>query len=514
MAVCEKDDTMILEFAEGYMEKLFYFCLKKTGNSHDAEDLTQDIALCVISALNVGKCPAQFHAWVWQIARNRYARWANAKHKQRESMTGVDIAEYELEDEGANVTEAMLHAEQLSVLRRELAFIRSEYRDLIVAYYLEDRSVKDIAASLHLSVAAVQQRLHRARILLKEGMDMAREFGIRSYKPEEVRFVKNGCDGQFGQPWTIVGHKLYKNIFLQAHENPQTAEELALELGIALPYMEDELEFLVREQLLRKEGNKYVTDFRIISREEQHGVHEASLAAQKPLTAKICEMIDLYVGENPAETNISYVGYENAKWALLMRTFDVLKHLAGEARGEKHDYSNPPRPDGGAWTLYGYQTIDWEKPAFVGQHGNCYNYKPTGEVGTVEFWQFKFSYQQICDRTPVNLYDKEIFNLWVVCKCMWEECESVYINKLLEYGYLKKVDDVLTPNLVIFDCEAKKIDNPDVLAKLGALKQEIFDLFAKAPSIERGYVLEQAIEDGWLTYDENTDKAVGAYIYI
>lgn len=512
MAVCEKDDTMILEFAEGYMEKLFYFCLKKTGNSHDAEDLTQDIALCVMSALNAGTCPAQFHAWVWQIARNRYARWANAKHKQRESMTGVDIAEYELEDEGANVTEAMLHAEQLSVLRRELAFIRSEYRDLIVAYYLEDRSVKDIAASLHLSVAAVQQRLHRARILLKEGMDMAREFGIRSYKPEEIRFVKNGCDGKLGQPWTIVHHLLYKNIFLQAHENPQTAEELALELGIALPYMEDELEFLVREQLLRKEGNKYMTDFRIISREEQRCVHEASLAAQKPLTAKICEMIDLYIGENPAETNISYVGYENAKWALLMRTFDVLKHLAGEARGEMHDYSNPPRPDGGAWTLYGYQTIDWREPGFVGQHGGQYC-KPEGE-GTVDFWQYKFRYQNLCDRTPTYLHETGAYTLWLICHDRGEQCIPAEVEKLLEYGYLKKVDDVLTPNLVIFDREAKKIDNPDVLAKLGALKQEIFDLFAKAPSIERGYVLEQAIENGWLTYDENTDKAVGAYIYI
>ena len=45
---------------------------------------------------------------------------------------------------------------------------------------------------------------------------------------------------------------LYTNIFLEIYQNPQTAEQLSLELGIALPYMEDELAFLCREELLKK----------------------------------------------------------------------------------------------------------------------------------------------------------------------------------------------------------------------------------------------------------------------
>ena len=72
-----------------------------------------------------------------------------------------------------------------------------------------------------------------------------------------------------GQPWSFITHLLYKNNFLETYENPQTAEELALELGIALPYMEDELEFLTREQLLAKNENKYQTAFKINSKEEQ-----------------------------------------------------------------------------------------------------------------------------------------------------------------------------------------------------------------------------------------------------
>ena len=64
-------DRLIKEFTENYMEKLFYFCLKKTGNHTEAEDLTQDIALQIVTALNKGTIPTSFSAWVWQIARNR-----------------------------------------------------------------------------------------------------------------------------------------------------------------------------------------------------------------------------------------------------------------------------------------------------------------------------------------------------------------------------------------------------------------------------------------------------------
>ena len=80
-------DRLINEFTENYMEKLFYFCLKKTGSNVEAEDLTQDIALQILTALNKGTLPTSFSAYVWQIARNRYSLWAKQKHSQAESQS-------------------------------------------------------------------------------------------------------------------------------------------------------------------------------------------------------------------------------------------------------------------------------------------------------------------------------------------------------------------------------------------------------------------------------------------
>ena len=181
-------EKLVTEFTENYLEKIFYFCLKRTGNVNSAEDLMQDIALHSIASLNKGTIPESFSAWVWKIARNRYAVWADEKHRRAESLVASDIGDYEISDENADILDKMIHSEQLSLLRRELAFIKSDYRNIVAAYYIENKSVKAIALHFSLSENAVKQRLFRARNILKEGMDMAREFGKRSYNPENITF--------------------------------------------------------------------------------------------------------------------------------------------------------------------------------------------------------------------------------------------------------------------------------------------------------------------------------------
>ncbi|MBE6575396.1 MAG: sigma-70 family RNA polymerase sigma factor [Ruminococcaceae bacterium] len=508
----EMRDRLINEFVENYTEKLFYFCLKKTGSHIESEDLTQDIALQIITSLNKGTIPTSFSAWVWQIARNRYSVWAKEKHKRNESVTGSDIGDYEIEDESENILDEMIHTEQVALLRRELAFIKSDYRNIVVAYYIENRNVREIAESLSLPTNTVKSRLLRARQILKEGMDMAREFGKRSYNPEQIAFVMNGKDGKKGQPWSIITHLLYKNIFLETYGNPQTAEELSLELGIALPYMEDELEFLVREQLLTKSENKYQTAFDIISKEEQRKMHDSNRKVQKLLTNKICELIDTYICEDGSKVNYDYVGYEAAKWTLIVRAFDWLKFSAHKNMSEEYRASYPSRPDDGAWTLMGYETIDFEKPKFVGQHGYL-SHDVNDIKRDIDFAQFKFQYNNICEKTPLNLSWKEAYTLWLICSGRIEVCEKSYLEKLLEYGYLKK-DDSIIPNVVIFDRNAEEPHNEELSQKLTSLKNEIFALFNQAPDIERGYVVEQAIIDGWLKYDDDTVNTIGAYIYL
>ena len=127
-------DECLNSLTQNYMDKLFYFSLKKTGNSFEAENLAQDILLNIISSLERGNELENFEAWVWGIARNRYSVWAKVKHNQNELFVGSDISHYEISDNKANTENKVIDSEDLNLLRRELAFVSSEYRNIVVAY--------------------------------------------------------------------------------------------------------------------------------------------------------------------------------------------------------------------------------------------------------------------------------------------------------------------------------------------------------------------------------------------
>ena len=50
---------LINEYTENYVEKIFYFCLKKTGSVYDAQDLSSDITVNILQSLNKGIIPIQ-----------------------------------------------------------------------------------------------------------------------------------------------------------------------------------------------------------------------------------------------------------------------------------------------------------------------------------------------------------------------------------------------------------------------------------------------------------------------
>lgn len=545
----------IAEFTENYMEKLFYFCLKKTGNETEAQDLTQDIALNVLTALNKGIIPTSFSAWVWRIARNRYSVWADKKHQRNESVTGSDIADYaEIKDERGDIPEKVQHGEQLSLLRRELAFIRQDYRGIVVAYYIEDRSVRDIARSLSLSENAVQQRLHRARTILKEGLDMAREFGQLSYKPENISFINNGIGGADGEPWCYLNRLLCKNITLAAYRNPASAEELAVEVGVALPYMEEELSGLVNASLMKKNGKKYETNFFIVSAQAQEKIFAHLRGIAPELTRAVIETLECAVSlknEHCPRWHEGYQPYEDMKWAMLMDQvdlvdFDTLDAFRADRKTEPNagvgKWGHTIRPNGGEWDVLGMELFRGERPAFVGLHG-CVNSVEERNLPYIDFRQFKFQYRGIANKTPSVLPHAYAQALLAAAKGESESVEPAILERLTEYGYLEKKNGKIQPTFLVMFEDRGELP-PEAKEKVRTLRKKAVDAamrhylfcreqiekeipeFLKNDAFQidhacanifslRGAVLEEALRQGYIEYGENDGrKMLGAELRI
>ncbi|MBR6769484.1 MAG: sigma-70 family RNA polymerase sigma factor [Clostridia bacterium] len=549
----ELRDRLIHEFSENHMEKLFYFCLKKTGSHTESEDLTQDISMNILKSLNNGTIPTNFSAWVWQIARNRYSVWAKEKHSRNESQSASDIGDYEIEDESENILDEMIHTEQMALLRRELAFIKSDYRNIVVAYYIENKSVRDIASSLSISISAVQQRLHRARIILKEGMDMAREFGKLSYNPENISFINNGLHGANHEPWNYISRSLCKNILLAAYRNPATAEELAMEVGVALPYMEEELSALVDATLMKKSGNKYETNFFIVSADAQEKIYAHLRGIAPELTKAVLDTMEYNIewsNENAPEWHEGYQSYEDMKWALLMIEadnvyFDTLKPFNKNAKDVPNigPWGHTIRPNGGEWDLLGMESHNGDEPDFVGLSG-CVSNPNEKDLPEIMFRQFRYKYCGLEKRTPPVLTYADGQAMVAVANGKSAEVDNAILKRLESYGYIKKADGDYVPTIMVMRKEkAHKMPN-EVRERFESLRRKATETatrhylfcreqiykeipeFLKEDEFQidqacanifsmRGAVLEEAIRQGYLTFDKDNEKQMlGAYLMI
>lgn len=549
----EMCDKLIKDFTENYMEKLFYFCLKKTGKNSEADDLTQDIALQIITALKKGTVPTQFSAWIWQIARNRYSVWAKAKHNRGELVTGFDIGDYEIESEDKNALEKMIHTEEIALLRRELAFAKSEYRNIIVAYYIENKSVRNIALSLSLSETAVKQRLFRARQILKEGMDMAREFGKLSYRPENIDFIMNGCSSRSGEPEIYISRALCKNIMLASYRTPATAEELAVEVGVALPYIEEELKALTEATLMKKNGNKYETNFFIVSAEAQEKIYAHLKDITPELTKAIIEAMEYDIewrNTNCPKWHDGFQPFEDMKWALLMEETDKVCFATLKPFNKNADdvpnigsWGHTIRPNGGEWDVLGMEIYNGEKPKYVGLSG-CVSSPDVKDLPEIWFRQFHFKCFGLEKRTFELLAYTDGRGLLSVADGNSEEVNESVLNRLENCGYIKKTDVGYVPAIMVMRKEKMHAMPKDVWEKYKKLRAKACDIatkhylfcreliyreipdFLKDDEFQiehacvnifaiRGAVLEEAVRQNYLSFDKDNDKqTLGAYLLI
>ena len=193
--------TLLELYTEEYLGKIFYFALKKTGNPDDADDLASDVSLAVVSALRGGREPENFDAWVWAVARNRWKRFARRRYygPEAEAESLEDAAE--TIPGGEEIDESLVLSEDLGLLRRELAFIRSDYRQILVAHYFENKSVSAIAREFSIPLGTVKTKLQSSRRKLKEGMEMARTFSSKRTRIRPPRRSFRSNSGSRSRTW-------------------------------------------------------------------------------------------------------------------------------------------------------------------------------------------------------------------------------------------------------------------------------------------------------------------------
>ena len=522
-------ETILTECAQ----PLFYYFLRKTGSPDAAADLAADVLLAALTALRRDRAITHPHAWVWQVARRHYAAWADQQHRSRlrdaEEAEAADLPAPE------DTLSALIHEEDAALMRRELAFICREHRELIVAFYMEDRSVADIARRLSLPVNTVKTRLRRCRSKIREGMEMAREFGPRSYKPENMDFVTSG-NQPTGLPSRAMNRSLPRNILLEASDNPSTVEELAMALGVAVPYMEEEVRLLTKATLLRKQGEKYLTDFFIMDADTQKRLRRIlrvdsarRTQAVRAIALDVLPVLRDIHPDNARKTD------NNLLWWLLPHVHEI------SLFADPHYISEFPARSCGeneTWGLTGFEKVenpDWELcwlsrslNAHDGNAAGIYKY----DHADGRMWDRA---GQLCDMRQIMLLGsilrgtRPLSSLTDTEKGVWQSIEGRFAHA---EGDHVVSDIVVLPRAGMDELERAVRSHPrypELEAAVAADFERLLDVLAAIPSAvlheqmnyvasneicnSRMMVVNDCLADGTLTLPEQPEKStVGMWI--
>jgi RNA polymerase sigma factor (sigma-70 family) len=134
-----------------------------------SRDVSQDVFLAAWSDLHRLRNPASFLPWLRQTTRNRANDALRTMLRRRRS---VEAQEDELlaaaADPRPDAAAALLDEEQRRLLAQAIDDLPDETREVVVLFYREERSVKQVAGLLEMSEESVRQRLSRARVKLRE----------------------------------------------------------------------------------------------------------------------------------------------------------------------------------------------------------------------------------------------------------------------------------------------------------------------------------------------------------
>jgi RNA polymerase sigma-70 factor, ECF subfamily len=148
-----------------HLDAAFNLARWLTGNTADAEDVTQDAYLRALRYFATFR-DGNFRVWLLSIVRNSFLDWVKDNRSARHLFQPVpDDADWA---DPAPGPEAMLldrvDGETLNALMTRLP---SEYREVLILREFEDLSYKDIATVIGLPVGTVMSRLSRARQALR-----------------------------------------------------------------------------------------------------------------------------------------------------------------------------------------------------------------------------------------------------------------------------------------------------------------------------------------------------------
>jgi len=135
-----------------------------TGRVDVSEELAQEAFVNAWQHLRLLRDLRDFRAWLYSIARHTVHNY----HRRRPPASLDACPEEANIDDTQNPPEILMRREERILLEQAILRLPAKYREPLVMFHRQQRSIRESAEALGLSEATFRTRLHRARNLLRK----------------------------------------------------------------------------------------------------------------------------------------------------------------------------------------------------------------------------------------------------------------------------------------------------------------------------------------------------------
>jgi len=160
-----------------HKRRVYSLCLRMTGDTADAEDLTQEAFLQMFRKIGTFRGESAFSTWLHRLSVNLVLMRLRKKSlltSSFEEAPGQDADEPRTREFGSTDLNLTGTVDRLA-LERAIQALPSGYRMIFHLHDVEGYEHKEIAGMIGCSVGNSKSQLHKARMKLRELLQMNRE---------------------------------------------------------------------------------------------------------------------------------------------------------------------------------------------------------------------------------------------------------------------------------------------------------------------------------------------------
>ena len=155
------------EVVRTHSARVYRLAYRLTGNSHDAEDLTQEVFVRVFRSLS-SYTPGTFEGWLHRITTNLFLDLVRRRARIRFDPLPDDAERVAGKDRGPAQHYDDTHFDD--DVQAALDALPPDFRAAVVLCDLEGLSYEEIAATLGIKIGTVRSRIHRGRSQLRAAL--------------------------------------------------------------------------------------------------------------------------------------------------------------------------------------------------------------------------------------------------------------------------------------------------------------------------------------------------------